>query len=246
VKEWLLRLWMRWWMTWAGHGVLGRLAMHIASWAAPPHRARNTLAKLSPAGYIARSATRYHPHAHLGEHIFIGDRVVLFSRDGTGRIVLADRVHLYQESFLETGEGGEIHIGRESSIHARCQLMAYKGTIRIGSGVAIAQGSALYPYDHGMDPGRPIRLQPLVSKGDIDIGDEAWLGTGVIVLAGVRIGSGAVIAAGSVVTRDVPDNAIAAGVPARVITLRGSTTFPQSTGHAARDAVRSFVTTRRD
>jgi acetyltransferase-like isoleucine patch superfamily enzyme len=61
----------------------------------------------------------------------------------------------------------------------------------------------------------PIMDQELQSKGGITIGDEAWLGHGVIVLAGVRVGRGAVIGAGSVVARDIPDNAIALGSPAR-------------------------------
>ena len=145
---------------------------------------------------------------------------MLFSRDGSGLIRLSDRVHIYQEACIETGEGGEISIGPNSTVHSRCQLMAYKGSIRIGEGVAIAHGCAFYPYDHGIELGRTIRSQPIVSRGAIEIGDEAWLGTGVIVLAGVRIGEGAVVAAGSVVTRNVPDNAIAAGVPARVIGTR--------------------------
>jgi acetyltransferase-like isoleucine patch superfamily enzyme len=191
------------------------------------------LARLSPAGFISSTVTLYHPDVRFGKHVFVGDRVVLFSRDGTGGIQLDDRVHLYQESFLETGDGGRIQIGADSSIHPRCQLMAYKGSIRIGQGVGIAQGCALYPYDHRIDPGQPIRSQPLVSKGDIEIGDEAWLGTGVIVLAGVRIGAGATVAAGSVVTRDVPDNAIAAGVPARVTWRRSSAAVTEKRHDAA-------------
>ena len=215
------RLWMRFWMRLAGHNMAGRLAMRIASWSAPPYRGQTVLARLSAAGFHSPSITRHHPDVRFGEHTFVGDRVVLFSRDGTGRIRLADRVYVYQETFLETGEGGEIHIGADSSVHPRCQLMAYKASIRIGQGVSIAQGCAFYPFDHGIEPGRTIRSQPLVVKGDIEIGDEAWLGTGVVVLSGVRIGAGAVVSAGSVVTRDVPDNAVAAGVPARVVWRRG-------------------------
>jgi acetyltransferase-like isoleucine patch superfamily enzyme len=211
---------MRVWMSRAGHGRLGRLAMRIASWCAPPHRAANVLARLNRAGFITPTATLYHRRLELGAYPFIGDRVVLFSRDRSGRISLGDRVHIHQETFIETGENGEVVIGADSSVHARCQLMAYKGSIRIGQGVSIAYGCALYPYDHGIELGRTIRSQPLTTKGDIEIGDEAWLGTGVIVTSGVRIGAGAVIAAGAMVMHDVPDNAIAAGAPARVIGMR--------------------------
>ncbi|MDQ3796893.1 MAG: acyltransferase, partial [Pseudomonadota bacterium] len=65
-----------------------------------------------------------------------------------------------------------------------------------------------------------MRRQPLHTKGGIVIGDDVWLGVGVIVLDGVHIGNGAVIGAGAVVTRNVPDNAIAVGIPARVIGTR--------------------------
>lgn len=63
-----------------------------------------------------------------------------------------------------------------------------------------------------------------VSKGDITIEDDVWIGYGATILSGVKIGQGAVIAAGAVVTRDVPPYAIAGGVPAKVIKWR----FPQA------------------
>ena len=80
-----------------------------------------------------------------------------------------------------------------------------------------------YPYAHGIAPDRPIKEQPLTTKGGITIEDDVWLGYRTIVLDGVRIGKGAVIGAGSVVTQDIPAGAIAVGVPARVIKMRGST-----------------------
>lgn len=61
-----------------------------------------------------------------------------------------------------------------------------------------------------------------LSKGDITVGDDVWLGYGSIVLSGVHIGQGAVIAAGSVVTKDVPDYAIVAGNPAKILRYRFS------------------------
>jgi acetyltransferase-like isoleucine patch superfamily enzyme len=88
--------------------------------------------------------------------------------------------------------------------------------IEIGSGVMIAPTCALYSYNHGIAPNQTIRKQPLQSKGPIIIGDEAWLGVRATILSGVKIGNGAVIGAGSVVYNDVPDGAIAVGVPARI------------------------------
>ena len=85
----------------------------------------------------------------------------------------------------------------------------------------IAPNCAFYPYDHGIEPGQLVAAQPVRTKGGISIGDGAWLGFGVIVLDGVRIGKGAVVGAGSVVMHDVPDGAVAFGVPARVIKMRG-------------------------
>jgi acetyltransferase-like isoleucine patch superfamily enzyme len=86
--------------------------------------------------------------------------------------------------------------------------------------VSIAPNCAFYPYDHGIAPGKLILKQPLTTKGDIIIEDDVWLGVGVIVLSGVHIGTGAVIGAGSVVTRDIPEGAIAFGAPARVVKMR--------------------------
>jgi acetyltransferase-like isoleucine patch superfamily enzyme len=172
-------------------------------------------------GYIAPSARLHHRHLRLGPYIYIGARVVIYQlQDDTGPVELGRGVRLHQEVIIETGVGGSLIIGEESNIQPRCQLSAYKGTIHIGTGVMMAPYCALYPYDHGILPGMSIRKQPVRSRGGIVIGDEAWLGVGVIVLDGVRIGAGAVVGAGSVVVHDVPDGAVAQGVPARVVMLR--------------------------
>jgi acetyltransferase-like isoleucine patch superfamily enzyme len=156
----------------------------------------------------------------LGRHIFIGDRVVLYQARGGGALQIGDQASIFRDCILETGLGGELIIGPGSAIHPRCQVNAYYSSILIGGGVMIAPNCALYSYDHGVLPGEPISQQPLQTKGNISIGDGAWLGVGVIVLSGVRIGTGAVIGAGSVVTQDIPDDAIAVGSPARVIRMR--------------------------
>jgi acetyltransferase-like isoleucine patch superfamily enzyme len=73
--------------------------------------------------------------------------------------------------------------------------------------------------DHGTEPGVDVKAQAM-RKLPVIIEDGAWLGSHVVVLPGVRIGRGAVIGAGSVVTKSIPANAVAVGVPARVVRLR--------------------------
>ena len=218
--EILTKRWTRFWMRFAGLSRFGRIATRLATWFAKPHKARVYLARMNPQGYIAPSATIYHSDLRLGAHIFIGDRVIIFQRENGGPVELGDRVYIYRDTIIETGYGGSVTLGAHTSIHPRCQLNAYVGPIQIGCGVMIGPNCALYSYDHGVAPDRPIREQPLQTKGGIVVGDDAWIGVGAIVLDGVRIGKGAVIGAGSVVTSDVPDSAIAVGVPARVVKMR--------------------------
>jgi len=207
-------------MRFSGVSLSGRLACRIASWFAPPHKGRVILAQMSPKGYIEPSATIYHSKLRLGAHCFIGDRVLIFQRKDGGPVELGDRVYIYRDTIIETGLDGYISVGNESSIHPRCQLNANVAPIQIGSGVMIAPNCTFYSYDHGLAPDKPIRRQPLQTRGPIVIGDEAWIAAGATILAGIRIGRGAVIGAGSVVTHDVPDGAIAVGIPARVVKSR--------------------------
>jgi acetyltransferase-like isoleucine patch superfamily enzyme len=218
--ERLKRRWMLYWMKRAGLNFSGRIATRLATWFAPPYYGRCLLARLTPRGYVAPSATVSHQHLTLGQHVFIGDHVVIYQDNDGGPVELGDRVHIYGDSTIQTGLGGSLKIGANSHIHPRCQISAYQAGVVIGKEVQVAANCAFYPYDHGIAPGILIQHQPLSSKGDIVVGDDAWLGFGVIVLSGVRIGKGAVVGAGSVVSRDVPDYAVAAGSPAKVVKMR--------------------------
>ena len=208
-------------MRYAGISPLGRAATLLATLFTPPFYARQHLAMLNRQGFVSPSATIYHSDLRLSFGVFIDDRVLIYKDRGGGPIEFGNNVLIYRDSIIQTGAGGSVTIGTYSSLQPRCQLSAYKAQIRIGSNVQIAPNCAFYPYDHSFLPGELIRKQPLQTKGGIVIEDDAWLGVGVIVLDGVRIGKGAVIAAGSVVKHDVPDDAIAAGIPARVIKMRG-------------------------
>lgn len=207
-------------MRYSGTSTFGKLATRIATLVVPPHKARVPLAYLYPKGFIEHTAIINHNNLKIGSNCFIGDRVVIIERRGRGQVDIKDRVAIYRDTVLETGLNGSITIGAEASIHPSCQLHAYIAPIHIGQGVMIAPNCALYSYDHSLLPGETIRVQYPVTKGAIKIGDEVWIGVGSIILSGVHIGAGAVIGAGSLVTKSVPDGAIAAGNPARVIKMR--------------------------
>lgn len=218
----LAQAWVRFWMRFAGLSVLGRIATHIATWFAPPYYDRVPLSWLNPKGYVAPGTVLHHRDLRLGTRVFIGERVVIFQDKDGGPVELGNSAQLYGDTYIQTGYGGNIKIGARTTVQPRCQFSAYKGSIEIGCDVQIAPNCAFYPYDHDFAPGELIRKQPLQTKGGITIEDDVWLGFGVIVLDGVRIGKGAVIGAGAVVTHDIPEGAIAFGVPARVVRMRNN------------------------
>ncbi len=209
-------LWVLFWIRYSGPGRIRRFCTLIGTLFMPPYYERWPLARMTARGYFAPSCHVYGEDISLGQHLFIDDRVLIYQGWEGGSITLNDSVRLHRDSVIQTGMSGRVRIGAETTIQLRCQFSAYKGSIIIGAEVQIAPNCSFYPYDHNVDIGVPVRKQPLNSKGDIIIEDDVWIGTGVIVLAGVTIGRGAVIAAGSVVVDDVPENAIAAGVPAKV------------------------------
>ena len=114
---------------------------------------------------------------------------------------------------------GTISIGAKSVLGQECTLSCYQ-SISIGRECIIADRSMMIDFDHGMvEVERPIREQG-VYKRDVRVGNNVWIGYGACILRGVRVGDNCVIGTNAVVTDDVPDNAIVAGVPARVIRMR--------------------------
>lgn len=112
----------------------------------------------------------------------------------------------------------DIEIGNHVSINRGCEFITssdLRSRIRIGDHVAMAPYVRLYAAGHDY---RHLSLPD--TAGDITIEDHCWIGAGSVILQGVRIGEGAVIGAGSVVTRDIPPYSVAAGVPARVFKQR--------------------------
>lgn len=208
----------------AGLSMTGRIATRLAAAFAPPYMARFYLARITAKPYVDPDAIIHHGKLEVGSHVFIADRVIVYQASDGGRVIVGDSTHILRDSVLETGQGGNIEIGTDTFLHPRCQVMAYKGDIEIGDHVAIAPNCAFYAYNHGTQAGDLIKKQALETRGGIKVGNDAWLGFGVIVLDGVNIGEGAIIGAGSVVTDDIPANAIAVGNPARVVSMRGVST----------------------
>jgi acetyltransferase-like isoleucine patch superfamily enzyme len=225
IRAGLRRTWARFWMKFAGKSRRGRVAARLAGWFYPPYKSRHALARLSPSGYIAPTATIHHKNLTIGKHVFLGDGVTIYARGRDEPLVLGDEVSINKDTIIEMGHGGSLIIGARTTIQPRCQFSAYKGTIRIGDDVQVAPNCAFYPYNHGMSPETSMKQQALLSKGGITLEDDVWLGYGVIVLDGVRIGRGAVIGAGSVVNRDIPEGAVAVGVPAKVVKFRADMTI---------------------
>jgi len=114
---------------------------------------------------------------------------------------------------------GEIVIGAKSVLGQECTISAYQH-VSIGRECIVADRVMLIDFDHGVvEVERPIRLQGIY-KRDVRVGHNAWLGYGACVLRGVTIGDNAIVGTNAVVTKDLPANAVAAGVPARVVRMR--------------------------
>ncbi len=212
--------WTHFWMQHARLTTFGRISTSLAKLLLPTYKARTFLVRLNKQWYISPDASIHHNDLHLGNNIFIGERVVIYQNKNGGPVNIGKGTHIHRDTIIESGHGGALLIGDDSHIQPRCQFSSYKGSITVGSGVQIGPNCAFYPYDHSFSSDGLIKDQPLQTKGGIVIDDDAWIGFGVIVLDGVRIGKGAVVGAGSVVKHDVADGAIAAGVPARVLKMR--------------------------
>ena len=156
----------------------------------------------------------------LGNRVAIDDYGLLdASGAGDEGVIVGDDVIISRNCVVQ-GKTGPVVIGDKTDIGCNSFIGSIKG-IFIGHSVLIAGncyiGGGRYISDR-LDI--PMMEQGLYSKGPVVIGDDVWLGAGAIVLDGVRIGKGCIIGAGAVVTKDLPDYAIAIGVPAKVTKMR--------------------------
>ncbi len=162
---------------------------------------------LTPAGWRWRTAG----------FLFLGRRL---------EIQIARGAEVRFGRFVWIGDGskircheGAVEIGAKTVIGQECTISAYR-QVRIGEQCVIADRAMFIDFDHGVvEVERPIRLQGIYMR-DVEVGSNVWIGYGACVLRGVRVGDNAIVGTNSVVTKDVPANAVVAGSPARIIRMR--------------------------
>src|SRR3954454_18108436 len=157
-----------------------------------------------------------------------------------GRLVTDGLCFVCPGVTIEIGRQAKLHLGRWSWVGHGTKIRAHEGEVRIGAKTVIGQECTISSYqhvslgrecivadrvmlidfDHGVvEVERPIRLQGIY-KRDVHVGNNVWVGYGACFLRGVTVGDNAVIGTLSVVTKDVPANAVAGGAPVRVLRMR--------------------------
>ncbi|WP_275003343.1 acyltransferase [Promicromonospora iranensis] len=166
--------------------------------------------------------------ALIGTGVFIAPSAAVFC----DRLAVGDRTYIAALAYVT----GDLTIGADCSINPYAVV---RGEIRMGDGVRIGAHTSILGFNHSMSTDRPIFEQGTWSKG-ITLGDDVWIGSNATILDGVTVGDHVIVGAGAVVTKDVPDWAIVAGNPARVIRDRraeqGAASAPEVTPDARADA----------
>ena len=162
-----------------------------------------------------------HPHKiRLGDDVVVDDLVMLDAKGSDNRGISIGRGSFLGRGTILSCKNGDIALGDFANIGFHSEIFS-GSSVRVGHHALFAAYTYLVGGGHEFgQPGTPVIEQARTSLG-IEIGDNVWLGAGAKVLDGVRIGSGCVVGAGAVVTSDLPEHAVAAGVPARVLRQRG-------------------------
>jgi hypothetical protein len=159
-----------------------------------------------------------HPDVVTEGMVFLGRRVEIVARPGYGRIVLGRWVHVGDDTRLRAHEGtlrvgDKVVFGRDDTVN--CYI-----DVEIGARTLFADWVYITDFDHRFDDlDSPIKDQGIV-KSPVRIGPDCWVGVRVSILRGTVVGHGCVLAAHAVVRDEIPDLAVAGGVPARVLRSR--------------------------
>jgi len=170
-----------------------------------------------------RTNIRFKSKIIVGKTLQIGDNVEINALSKSG-ISIGDNVSILRNTIIECtgvirnlGEG--ITIGNNVGIAQNCFIQV-RGHVKIGNNVILGPGVSIFSENHNFsDPTKYINEQGEIRKGII-IEDGVWIASGTTILDGVTIGNNSIIAAGSVVNKDVPPFAIVGGIPAKIIKYR--------------------------
>ncbi len=152
----------------------------------------------------------------IGRHVVFEDGVLVFHPEN---ITIGENVYIGHNTILKGYYKGEMFIGDHTWIGQGCFFHS-AGDIIIGKAVGIGPMVKIITSVHEEgNPAAPVLFQDLIFR-KVTIEDGSDIGIGSIILPGVTVGEGAIVAAGAVVTRDIPPHSVAAGVPAKIIRKR--------------------------
>ncbi len=149
---------------------------------------------------------------------------------GGQRMIIGNNTHIGKHCVLETwidptnvfSKGGKLKIGDNCSIGEYTHITSIN-SVTIGNCLLTGRFVLITDNAHGKSTADDIDIAPLkrnvVSKGEVTIGDNVWIGDKCSIMPGVHIGKGVIVAANSVVTHDVPDYCVVAGIPAKVVKI---------------------------
>ncbi len=168
---------------------------------------------IHPSAVVERFGTVLIPDSTIIEPlavVYIGER---------GRLSLGEMNTIYPGATIRIDQGW-METGSEVSFGSGCHIYEPRAGLSIGEHSMIGGGVLICGVNHGhSDRGIPMRQQPF-EAAPIVIGRDVWVGMGAIILPGVTLGDGSIIAAGAVVTSDVPPGAVVSGIPARLAKYR--------------------------
>jgi acetyltransferase-like isoleucine patch superfamily enzyme len=181
---------------------------------------RGLFRRLGRGAVLGRSLALRHPRRiTIGDGVMIDDLCVLDARGSAAGLEIGAGALVSRETILCCKEG-PISVGARVNFGWRC-VVSSVGGVEIGDAALLAGGCYVGGGRYHLgDRGRSIAEQGSYSRGPVVIGDRSWIGARAVVLDGVTIGEGAVVAAGAVVTEDVAPFTIVGGVPARPIRER--------------------------
>jgi len=161
-----------------------------------------------------------HPHkVHIGDNVVIDDNCLLDAKGSGNRGIRIGSGVFVGRNTIVSCKNGDVDLADGANIGFNCEIFS-ASRVRIGAGTLLAAYTYVIGGDHDFsDPSKSVLEQGRKSDGVI-IGEGVWVGAGAKVLDGVTIGDKAIIGAGAVVTRDVPAQAIAVGIPAKVVANR--------------------------